>query len=347
MGYRMTNGQFRRNISTTISGIGKIRADANNTDVYSTIYLYKEAYKDGDPLYAPLYFDLDCKDLLNASSENNAFEVVREDALRVIAILEAIMNVGQEYLKIYFSGGKGIHIVVDPICLGILPHPQLNQIFHIIVKDIQRYTTHGCVDTRIYDNKRLFRLPNSIHGKTGRYKIPLTAHELRTLSFEDIKLLSSQPRMIDVPKATYSTKANRMYVTYINQWEKEQREIEDRKNKTYSTTFKYTPPCISNILENGIEEGERNNTLAVISSFFKQQGYSEAETLERLTKFNADMVKPSLHQREIDTIVDSIYAGEYKYGCKALIDLNRCNGECKIKQNLERKRKEKQKGAKK
>ena len=330
MGYKTQNG-FRRNIITTLDKEHSIRETANNRDVYSTVYQYSRPYQEGDNLYAPMYFDLDCNDLLIQGSEDAAFEIIREDAKRVIAILDAIMNVPEEYLEIYFSGGKGVHIIVPPICMGIMPHPQLNNIFHLIATDIKKYITHGTVDTKIYDNKRLFRLPNSINDKSGLYKIPLTSHEVRTLSFSDIKLLASKPRTIDKVQPVYSTRSSYMYQKYIEEWNTKQKEIEDRKNKVYSSTFNYTPPCIQNILDEGVEEGNRNLTIAAIASFYKQQGITENEALDRLIQFNHDSVKPSLHAKEIETTVGSIYSGNYKYGCKTLDTmLNRCVPECRV-----------------
>lgn len=332
MGYKTQTG-FRRNIITTLDDESTVRKQANNIDVYSTVYQYARVYQDGDLLFAPMYFDLDCNDLLVQGSEDEAFEVIREDSKRVIAILDAIINVPEEYLQIYFSGGKGVHIIVPPICMGIMPHKQLNSIYHLIATDIRKYITHGTVDTKIYDNKRLFRLPNSINSKSGLYKIPLTAHEVRTLSFKDIKLLASKPRELKFKEPIYSTRSSFMYQKYVEEWNVKQKEIEDRKNKVYSNTFNYTPPCIKKILEEGVEEGNRNLTLAAIASFYKQQGITEGEALDRLIKFNYDGVSPSLQVREVETTVASIYEGDYKYGCKTLDSiLGRCDQGCKFTQ---------------
>lgn len=300
--------------------------------MYCTIYQYNTTEQNKSDLYAPLYFDLDCNDLLTAGSEDTAFEIIREDAKKIIAILDAIFYIPEEQLKIYFSGGKGVHIVVPQKILGIQPRKDLNNIFHTLVTDIKKYVPNGTVDTKIYDNKRLFRLPNSIHGKTGLHKIPITAQELRTLSFADIKLLASQPRTVEVKSPVYSTRSHRMYSKYIEEWEKKVREMEDRKNRVYSNTFNYTPPCIKNILEEGITEGSRNNTLAALASFFKQQGLSQNECLDRLIQFNERLVMPALMTREVEITVASIYEGEYKYGCRTLIEVGSCVESCKIAQ---------------
>ena len=332
LGGKKKDRNFQRNILTTLNEINSFRKEFNNTDIYSTIYQYNSTDQNESLLYAPLYFDLDYNDLVNEDTEETAFEIIREDAKKVIAILDALFYIPEEQLKIYFSGAKGVHILVPQPILGIQPRKDLNEVFRTLVTDIKKYIPNGTVDTKIYDNKRLFRLPNSINGKTGLYKIPLLASELRTLSFNDVKLLAKEPRKVEIAKPVYNTRANRMFSRYIDEWLEKLREIEDRKNKTYKTSFKYVPPCIQTILEEGVGEGSRNHTVAAISSFFKQQGLSENEVLDRLTKFNAEMVQPPLAAKEVETTVSSIFSGEYRYGCRTLIELGFCKTECKIAQ---------------
>ena len=280
-----------------------------------------------------MYFDLDNKDLTDSTKEEEAFELIREDAKKIIAILEAIFYVPQEQLEIYFSGGKGLHILVPYQILGIQPRNDLNNIFRMIAMDIKKYLANDTLDTGIYDKKRLFRLPNSIHGKTGLHKIPLTAVEIRTLSFADIKLLASQPRQIEVNKPIYSTRSNRMYNKFIDSWKEELRKIEARRNEgSGDVHYTYTPPCINRILNDGIKEGNRNNTIAVLASHYKQSGLSEAECTNRMEKFNKEFVMPPLANNEIYRTVQSIYNAEYKYGCRTLIGMGLCSTECKIAQ---------------
>lgn len=280
-----------------------------------------------------MYFDLDNKDLTDHTKEEEAFEIIREDAKKIIAILEAIFYIPQEQLEIYFSGGKGLHILVPYQILGIHPTGDLHNVFRTIAVDIKKYLTYDTLDTGIYDKKRLFRLPNSIHGKTGLHKIPLTSTEVRTLSFADIKLLASKPRHIEVDKPLYSTRANRMYNKFIDAWKDELRKIEERKKQgTGDVKFNYTPPCINKILHEGIKEGQRNNTVAVLASHYKQSGLSENECLNRIEEFNKGFIMPPLTNNEVQRTVGSIFNAEYKYGCRTLIEMGLCSPDCKIAQ---------------
>lgn len=333
---------FTRNHMLSIENINDFRNKYNNTDVYKTVYCYDNQNQNEANLFGPMYFDLDNSDLTDAAYGPIAFQQVKEDALKIIAILEAIFYVPQDQLNIFFSGGKGLHILVPPNILGIQPRKDLNNIYKKIATDIKKYLAYKTIDTQIYDNKRLFRLENSIHGKTGLFKIPLTVDELRSLSFEDIKLLAQQPRQRTSyrpiwKEPTYSTKANRMYRKFVDEWEEDLKKAEERRNQgTGEMIWTYVPPCIQTILLEGTKQGSRNNTIAVLSSHFRQSGLSEAECENRLLDFNLRMVTPSLSESEVLSTVRSIYNSPYGYGCRTLTDMGLCQDKCKIYQKRQK-----------
>ena len=70
----------------------------------------------------------------------------------------------------------------------------LNSKYKILATELKSYTITKSVDTRIYDNKRLFREPNSINRKTGYYKVQLTLNDLKAMSYEDLIKYASKPR---------------------------------------------------------------------------------------------------------------------------------------------------------
>lgn len=334
VGAKLPQGGFTRNTIIQLDKIEDFRAKHNNIDIYRTVYQYNKPNQNESDLYAAMYFDLDNNDLTDSTMEMIAFEEVREDAKKILAILEAIFYIPQEQIQIYFSGGKGLHIIVPPEVMGIQPCKFLNNVYRIIATDVKKYLTFNTIDTKIYDNKRLFRIENSIHGKTGLYKIPLSASELRSLSFADVKLLASKKRDMVFEAPVYSTKANRMYNKFVDEWDLEVKKIEERKTKGVGDyKYTYTPPCIAKLLKDGMGEGGRNNGIAILSSFFKQSGLTEDQCINKMSLYNQQNVTPSLVEREVVRTVISVYSGNYKYGCRSLVDLELCSPKCKIAQN--------------
>ena len=78
--------------------------------------------------------------------------------------------------------------------MGIKPQKRLNRLFKLIASEVKEMLPNKTLDTAIYDSVRLFRVVNSIHQKTGYYKIPLTYEELKNISYGEIIDTAKQPR---------------------------------------------------------------------------------------------------------------------------------------------------------
>lgn len=334
IGVRLPSDSFIRNIFIDIKDIPKYRKKYKNKGVYVSAYCYTDAKDKNEDslLYGHLYIDLDNTDLKDPSKETEAFEAVREDATKAVSFLSAIMGIDEDMIKIYYSGQKGLHIVVPAIILGIKPMKELNHIFKIVAKEIHKMSKNKTIDTQIYDNARLFALPGSRHPQTNRFKIPLTFDELRTLSFSSIKQLSQKKRKMNYKNPRYSTKASRMFHTYIQDWEKEKKRMETKSKKKGKSTLNFLPPCIESILKRSCPEGYRNNTAAVLSSYFKQRGFSKDKGWKEIQEWNDKYA--NLNVRELSVTFESIYNGEYVYGCSTLETLGDCQiKECRIGKN--------------
>jgi len=323
--------KFRRNMIIPATGIKEFRNKHNNTGVYITAYCYNDANQDEAYLYGNLYLDFDLADLVNSDNPEMDFDIVREDALHALVVLSAIYNIPEEQVRIFFSGKKGLHLIVPAKTLGLRPDKELNEIFRLMALDIKKSSKHKTLDTCIYDRKRLFRVPGSIHQDTGLYKVPLTYHELTNLSFASIRSIAKEARVIDFAKPMYNPKAYRIVQDFYRQWEEEKKTNKMSKSKG-NGTLNYTPPCIKYLLNNPTNEGQRNNATAYIVSHFKQRGYSEDKAYELIDQWNEAYCSPMLKRQEVVSTVHSIYRGEYSYGCRTLKDLGNCNEhECKLK----------------
>lgn len=341
IGVRLPSGSFIRNIFTEIKDIPKYRKKYKNKGVYVSAYSYEDAKNKSEDtlLHGHLYIDLDNPEMKDTAQEDEAFETIREDGIKAISFLSAIMGIDEDMIKIYYSGQKGLHIVVHSNILGITPMKDLNYVFKVIAKEIHKMSKHKTIDTGIYDNARLFSLPGVKHPETNRYKIPLSFSELRKLSFQEIKDLSKMKRKVTYKSPLYSTKANRMFKTYITDWEKE-KELQNRKSgKAGQRKLDFLPPCIESILNRPCPQGFRNHTAAALASYYKQRGMSKKDGWEEIKEWNTEHA--NLNERELSTTFESIYNGDYVYGCATLETLGDCQKDkCKIGQNRIKKEKE-------
>lgn len=330
MGYTFTNQNneriFKRNVYINYNQLTEFIKNNNIVDTYCSAYLYDTEKISEANLYGNLYLDFD-----DANSLSNA----REDAIHTLSYFKIVYKIMPEQIKIFFSGHKGFHLIIPKEILGIKPCKNLNEIFKTIAEQVNNFSIHKTVDLSIYDNRRLFRIPNTIHGETGLYKIILTPKELLSLSEEDIANLAKQPRYLNLNiKTDFNPIANNQYLQAIKTYEDNVKN-NNKKNKgfRYKKKLNIVPECINTILENGAEPGTRNVTIACLTSFYKESGKTFDEIIDIISEWNSKNQKPT-PEREMKTTIKSIFYSEKTYGCTTLQTLVQCNkSECKLVKN--------------
>lgn len=304
-----------------IENIKKVFIKTNNTGIFTSAYMYNEDNVTNDTYaYGDLYFDFDCKE---------DFEKVRKDVLKTLAYLDVVFKIKSDSVYIYFSGNKGIHITIPAYYFNIEPCVNLNGIFKSIILNIKKYTEYKTLDTQIYDKKRLYRIPNSIHDKTNLYKIQLTAKEIESLEYEKILEMAKSPRKFSINHNYDKQVCEKRFIEMKKNFEE---NCNRNDNIKYNQRINFVPPCIKNILISGAKEGFRNNTIAVLASFYKSAGKDLNSTINELTKWNEDKNLPPTKQNELVQTIRSIFFGKAQYGCSTIKELTECNQkECKFK----------------
>ncbi|MBI4489925.1 MAG: AAA family ATPase [Deltaproteobacteria bacterium] len=179
----------------------KDRLPEGRTDCYATWHRFPKAYGDhvqetgsvknwaGSSYADFLPFDLDGPDL------GKVLEVVRDFLTRLEVTYEID---GLQGVRVYFSGKKGFHLLLDAALFGGWePSPRLAQHLKTLALTMAGEVE---IDTAIYDQNRLFRLPNTRNSKSGLYKIPLTGAETLGATIDQILALASGPRDLEYPE---------------------------------------------------------------------------------------------------------------------------------------------------
>ena len=164
-------------------------------DCYATYFIFGEKFRDHilktnsvkgyDGVYTAefLPFDIDCADNLKHA---------QEQAQALINRIQLVYGLCNADTQIFFTGAKGFHIQIPQAVFGdFKPSKTLSEDFRRIALEISSGIE---IDTSIYDSVRLWRIPNTINGKTGLYKISISIEELFNLSIEQIKDLAKSPR---------------------------------------------------------------------------------------------------------------------------------------------------------
>ena len=319
-GKNLKGGGFTRNEMMTLDKVKNFRIRNYNTGIYLSAYLYDQENVKEANLYADFYLDYD--------SEED-FEKAREDAIMSIRYMKHQFTYGipESLIRIYFSGKKGLHLIVPAKIMGITPDKHLNEYYKLMAARIGEESINDTVDLKIYDRRRLFRMVNSKHADTGLFKIPLTYAELLTLPVEEIKKLAQMPRKVKYNPAYEITRAKSEFEKYKVQWEMRFKKKFDSKNNSNSKPLDFTPACIGELIESGPQKGQRNNTASALTSFWRKQGLSEQETWEQLVKWN----NGSMSEGELKNTMQSVWKNNYEYGCSTLETLATCiGGDCPL-----------------
>jgi len=117
-----------------------------------------------------------------------------EDVRRFIEnICNDRLGIFIDNIQAFFSGNKGFHVLLQHPDIDAMP-PGENvpeKIKKLAVKLAGRFST---LDKMVYDKTRIFRVPNSRHGASNLFKIPLLAAELWTLDMAGIRRLAMKQR---------------------------------------------------------------------------------------------------------------------------------------------------------
>ncbi|NIO06794.1 MAG: hypothetical protein GTO40_01950, partial [Deltaproteobacteria bacterium] len=257
-------------------------------------------------------------------------------------------EVDPDGIQVYFSGAKGFHLMVDSRLFGrISPSKSLPILFDSLRRHIAQELPgelRGTVDLSIKDRLRLLRLPNTIHEKSGLYKVLVPPEELDTLRSEELKEMACKPCPLTVTDETglvskVAVAENNVAAGLLR---RVRRQVKQITRKVFTYRFRRPDnltgisfPCAGaqGLWEGRPEEGMRNNCAIRLASEFRLLGLTEDETTKLVLEWNKkNGIK--LPIPEIQGVIRSAFQHRfpYRYGCRDEILRHFCPldtlGEC-------------------
>lgn len=324
------------------------RHECDNTDVYTTIYRYETEDPDEIDrcgLLGPFYLDFDS----DIHSEE-AFACLRRQVVQSMMFFKEEFDIPFPMQRLYFSGHKGFHLLIPHEVFGISYQKDLNEKYKKLMLLVDKMNCCPDLDKKIYDRRRLFRLPGSINAKGGHYKVPLTFEQLREMSLEEIQAWAEEPHKesclmpVKVHKAAFlfdglfkETPRDRVKKRKLEQQRKEKARqaaerqtdgsSENEEKKVYELS-----PCIQEMLETGTVEGRRNMTCVTLASALFQTGREFDDVSEMVQDWNT-LNTPPIDDMELFTTIRSAYSMYQNgkgYGHEKIDELGYCIGtKCK------------------
>lgn len=241
-------------------------------------------------------------------------EEAQYQAQRLIRVMGAY-DIDTEACRFYFSGQKGFHILIPSGMAGIEPSADIDKRIGQTVKGI---TIDINIDSGIYEKVRLFRIPNTIHGKSRLFKVGLYSFEIMTMTTGEILELAKKPREELEIEEDYD----------INETLKELYHAEIQRPKVTKQTGVKVKHCMESLMK-GVTEGQdggRNNVGLRVVNHLKQNGLTEKMIWTALDEWN-NSNDPPLGTDELE-IVFHQGMQQYDFGCHDPIMAAHCNPDC-------------------
>ncbi|MGE5574634.1 MAG: hypothetical protein ACM3UL_00725 [Ignavibacteria bacterium] len=282
--------------------------------VFQSVYQYPtiDPYIGG--VISPFYMDFDAEQFP---------EKAQREALAVAKTIINDWKVPSEYVLIAFSGMKGFSLMIDHRVFNAESSVNLPLIWKSMVKELIEKLGLKTADLCIYERRRLWRVTNSRHQKSGLFKIPLTLEELENLTIDRIRLMATQPKeltarqvieQIREARATYEIHANK-----VKQWQEERKSSISIADMS---SIESDPPCIQKRMQTGAPLGARNAFLFQVSTYFAHKGLLEEQIIQLGNEFarhcqqDAEpFPKPGEVESAVKSAIRGVQEGKYSVGC--------------------------------
>jgi archaellum biogenesis ATPase FlaH/DNA primase catalytic subunit len=286
-------------------------------DSYISVYDYNEEHKkqfDEAGTIAGITNVTTNKLIFDFDSGN--VDEARLDTIKCVQRLKD-SGIDTDDINIYFSGGKGFHVVLDTN-VEFDPKVAKNAALKV-AQDLKTF------DSVVYNANRILRLPYTRHPSTGLYKIQLSFDELEGNNSNEIKKWAKSkyepttPIKVQLSHKVINTLKLKQKTSDSAIESKESTLLNDldlsRKPKNISP-WKYA-------LEEGFfPPGQRSNALLILAATYKSLGYSQVKCFYAL-KSAAELQSKRFDQDKFDKseiwtkIIRQVYSNQWKGGTYA------------------------------
>jgi hypothetical protein len=262
--------------------ISLLRYHNYSQEIHATIIDYDMNAK---AIGCPLYFDIDCPDLIEAWGQMRNLV----DDLLIDYNIEP---------RVYFSGSKGFHVLM-PL---YIEHPRCHEIARMIAEE---YGTE--IDTQVYRERAMMRMPTSINTKTGLYKVEVIPSDSLTCILERAKSKGMMKPF------TYST--SELFKSKVQECIADLPDVNKRRELIIGGDFEADmTPCMRTLWEmKRPPQGQSNQFFHVMARHCFKCGLSIDDAI---ATFNAKKYWQFFEPRDYEKVIGSVYtSGKAMIGC--------------------------------
>jgi hypothetical protein len=259
-------------------------------EMHESIIDYDEM---GNPIGCPLYVDIDDQWNLPEAYETSKY------------ICSAISECFGAEPILYYSGGKGFHII-GPVYIR---HPRCHEIAKMIALEMSKD-----VDEQVYRSRGMLRIPSSWNTTGSKYKVEINTSD----SLKDVYEISKvqpewkqRPSFPDINVDRYIEKLPTISEYFAD------------KISTIDA------PCIKKIWDNyEPDEGNRHSTIYLLAKYMMSVG---TDMPHLISMFASHKFWKSYERREYEKVIRSVYnSGKAMLGCKKGVHAELMRQHCQL-----------------
>jgi KaiC/GvpD/RAD55 family RecA-like ATPase len=277
-----------------------------DTDYYMSTYYYDDAaiaqYKKQNNSRKgiksvktdKIWFDFDDKENV---------ENAQKDAIEVVSRLKNA-GIKEKCINVFFSGNKGFEVSVK--FNKMLNRTQVEHLtMEVFGKELQT------LDSSLYDENQILRIPNTKHQVSGLYKVQITELELNSYKINEIKRIAETTGSV-MTKEISSLNEELLKIP--------EKEVSIPVNLNFSTTgskphhWKDYKWALLNA--HMLKPDERHASLMVIASTCKGLGYDESLTSAMCLSFDEKFCKSTGKPpvEDLDNVLSSVFSPDWNGG---------------------------------
>ena len=287
--------------------------------IFRSRYLYDRPAGFSGPVLSNFYADFD-----DAEKPQRALMELLDMAEQFVA-----SGCDPVLLKLRFTGGKGGSLEVPYGYFDVEPDEKLPMVWRKVAEHYKGMRHYKTLDMSVYDRRQIWRMTNTRH-KSGRFKIPITIAQLKSMKLAAIRELAKNPIPEypgwDVDDRTIMAEPivelRALYKTYFKEAGKDHRDWNKKLKKRAPEDFNpiVVFPCVQHLVENGVnaDEFQRNPTAFNIAVAFVGLGCDDDDyILDQLVKFgeNCDPPFPEIRYPELTHAIDMARKNDYATHC--------------------------------
>jgi hypothetical protein len=311
--------------------LAKYVARANCVDCYSTLNVWDRPEQD-TPCRYDFGFDFDSPQIERSACDANT----------LVGYLDAI---NCPY-RLYFSGSKGIHVVVPHEATGLEPRTDGGHVCKLFQRSLKETLVLDTLDVEIHGKSRQWRIPNTINSKSGLYKVPITLQQLSLLISDGIAAaqtlaISPVSEQESAPMCLNATLRERL-APFVEIADAENAKRIQLERDRRITAINFTPACIQQVMNDpaiivrqartwGKKTPSRNQLTFLVACFLKNHaGASQDDAVAVLgsewQKRISAIATSSAQEisRSTLTCINTVYRGAYEFSCGMAINYG-CN----------------------